>query len=441
MTPGVATTGAGTAPVARWTPLQRIVVAICTLINALDGMDVLIISIVAPAMSKDWDVSFAALGIVFSAGLFGMMIGCVAVAPLADRFGRRPVVLAALAVMTLGTLGTGLAGALPGFVAFRALAGIGIGTLLASIAALASEFAPAGQRTVAIGWFQAGYPIGAVATGLVALWAIPAFGWQATLLGAGAISALLLPFAWVLLPESVAFLEVRQPPRALERSNGLRRRMGWPEQPALPPRQAGRGVAVGLLFADGLWRATLTLWFATLGGFAVLYFVTSWITKLAVMAGLGESDAIWATTVFNLGGFAGGLTIGWLATRRPIGTLIGLFLAAAAVLMMVFSISLPLAAVLLVAFGIGFALQGGFSGFYSLAAQLYPAEARGSGIGWALGIGRGGSIISPIAGAWLLGAGLPLWGVFACFAVPLVIAGLLARLAERLAPAILASGA
>lgn len=417
----LAATAAISSPAA-WTPLQRRTVALCTAINALDGMDVLIVSILAPSLAADWKVGLGQLGAIFSAGLFGMMIGCVVIAPLADRIGRRPLVLAGLAVLAAGMLGTGLATGVASFAAWRTVAGIGIGVLLATVAALVGEAAPAGRRSVAIGWFQAGYPIGAVVTGLVAMHAIPAFGWQAVLLGAGAIGAAMLPLVWAWLPESTAYLMARAPLRA---------------DPGASPLagEAVRRVPFALLFAHGRFRATLLLWLATLGGFATLYFVTSWITKLVVMAGLALGDAIWATTAFNLGGFAGGLLMGALAVRYRVGALIAVFLATAAVLMVAFGAGPPLALLLVLAAAIGVTLQGGFTGFYTLAAQLYPAEIRGAGIGWALGIGRGGAIVSPLVGGWLLGTGMPLWAVFACFALPLAASGALAFAAgRRLAP-------
>lgn len=436
---GVADGGVTEAPIGapvpneRWTPLQILVVAICAVINALDGMDLLIMSYVAPAMAADWNVGLAALGVVFSAGLAGMMVGCVALAPFADTWGRRPTVLLALALMTAGAIGSGFANDLVVFSALRALTGIGIGTLLASVAALVSEYGPPRHRSLAMGIFQAGYPVGAVATGLVSMVTIPAFGWKATLIGAGVISAAMLPVVWALLPESVSFLETRQPSEALARSNKLRRQMGWPELAALPPREeAGSLPKPRDLLARDLWRSTVTLWMATFLSFAVLYFVTSWIPKLAVEGGLSQSKALWAGSIFNFGGAAGGLLIGWLAIRRPIGGLIAVFFVACAVLMMIFAQQMPLALVLLTAFALGLTLQGGFTGFYSLSAQLYPPRVRGAGIGWAVGIGRGGAIIGPMAGGALLAAKMPLWITFACFAVPLIVAGYLARLAGRL---------
>lgn len=413
----------------RWTRLQILVVAICTAINMLDGMDVLIMSYVAPAMAEDWGISFELLGVIFSAGLVGMMLGSIVVAPLADVIGRRPVILGALVLITLGSFGSGLVQSISGLVGFRLITGVGIGTLLASVAALVSEYAPPGKRSVAIGFFQAGYPIGAVLTGLVSIWSIPRFGWQATLLGTAAVSAAVLPVAFALLPESMDFLQNRQPKDALARINALRARMNEPLLDTLPPRRVrGTLPKVGNLFGDGLWKSTLTLWLSIFLGYLVLYFVTSWIPRLAVEAGLSAADSLFAGAIFNVGGIIGTTSIGWLAVRRDIGWLIRSYMLAGAVLLVVFSQPMPLVAVLGVAVGMGLAVQGGFSGFYSLAAKIYPTEVRSSGIGWAIGIGRGGSVIGPLLGGFLLGQELPLWIVFLCFAIPLAISGVLAAL-------------
>lgn len=415
-----------------WTPLQVAVVAICALINALDGMDVLIISFIAPAMSDDWGLSVETLGMIFSIGLAGMMAGCVLVAPLADRFGRRPTIIAALLMLTAGTIGTGLAGSLGAFVACRALTGIGIGTLLASIAALVSEYAPAGKRSFAIGIFQAGYPLGAILTGLTAIWAIPTYGWQATLVGAGVISAVVLPAVILWLPESINFLESRQPANALARINALRSRLGLDVRDALPGRIARADRSpIAALFADGMWASTVLLWLSTFASFGVLYFVTSWIPKLSIEAGLDADKALWAGSIFNMGGLCGAFAIGWLATRFDIGRLIRAYLLIGGLLLVAFAAPLPLPLTLLMAGLIGITIQGGFTGYYSLAAQMYPPAVRSSGIGWAIGIGRGGSVIGPLAGGFLLAAKLPLWLVFLCFAAPLAVAGILAAMVRH----------
>jgi MFS family permease len=283
-----------------------------------------------------------------------------------------------------------------------------------------------------MGMFQSGYQVGAILTGLVALWSIPALGWQATLIGAGLVSAVLLPVVWFALPESLEFLEYRQPRNALARSNALRRRLGRPHLAELPARSAARRLTPGVsgLFRKGAWRLTLLLWLSVFLGFAVLYFITSWVPRLATEAGLSADNSIWAGMVFNMGGFVGALSIGWRAGRLPMGRLIRAYMIIGCVPLVLFGLTMPLLAVMGVAILIGFTLQGGFSGYYALSASIYPAEVRSSGIGWAIGIGRGGSVIGPLAGGFLLAQDLPLWIVFACFAGPLGVAGILAAMVQ-----------
>jgi MFS family permease len=150
-------------------------------------------------------------------------------------------------------------------------------------------------------------------------------------------------------------------------------------------------------------------------------------------AGLSAEKAIWAGSIFNLGGLVGTTSIGWFAGRYRIGHLIRGYMIAAAVSLIIFSATMPLLFVLAVAMLIGLFLQGGFSGFYSLAAKLYSADVRSSGIGWAIGMGRGGAIIGPLLGGLLLARHIPLWAVFGTFAIPLIVSGVLASLV-RLEP-------
>lgn len=230
----------------KWHAIQILVLALCFVINALDGMDILIMSYVAPALAKDWAINPATLGVVFSAGLAGMMFGSIVVAPLADRFGRRTMILAALTAMALAMIGSGLAQSVALLMVARFVVGIAIGTVLASMAALTAEYAPERHRTLAVSPLQGGYLLSAVATGLVCVHAIPAFGWQPVLLGAGLLSAVALPIVLVLLPESLEFIVRRQPARALERANRILARLDRPALSALPPRAEAAGVRAGI---------------------------------------------------------------------------------------------------------------------------------------------------------------------------------------------------
>ncbi|MFC3443567.1 MFS transporter [Sphingobium rhizovicinum] len=415
----------------RWTARQILVVAICFILNMLDGMDVLILSYVAPALSADWQVSPESLGVVFSAGLAGMAAGGLLIAPLADRFGRRKLILASLIMMAAAMFGSGIATSIGELIASRFIVGIGIGTVLASMAALTAEYAPAKHRTFAVGFLQAGYPVGATLTGFIVASHVGTHGWQAMLLGAAILCAAAIPLVWLLLPESIAFLLSRQPAGALDKANRLLVSIGQPRLDALPARNVSETQHAGVrgLLNEGRAFGTILLWFAIIFSFMTLYFVISWIPKLAIEAGLPATDAIYAGAIYNIGAFVGTSSIGLVAMRFDLRKLILTYmLLAAAALVLFGSVAMPLAATLATAFMIGVFVQGGFNGCYPLAASLYPPEARGTGIGWAMGMGRIGAVIGPMLGGFLLAAKVSLSIIFGIFAVPVVLAGICAAL-------------
>ena len=167
----------------------------------------------------------------------------------------------------------------------------------------------------------------------------------------------------------------------------------------------------------------------TVGGFMALYFIASWITRLAIQAGLAPTQAIIASAVYNAGACVGTVGLSLLATRFDLRRLMAIMLVSASVLFLVFGgIAMPLVPLLLVSFLIGITLQGGVNCNYPLAASVYPAEARATGIGWAMGVGRAGALIGPMLGGWAMGAGLSLVSVFAIFCVPMLATALAASL-------------
>lgn len=411
----------------RWSSIQVRVVALCFLINMLDGMDVVILSYIAPTLTQSLDITADLMGMLFSAGLAGMAIGGLFLAPLCDRYGRRRMILCSLVAMTLSMIASGLAVAFWQLVALRLVVGIGIGTVLAAMAALTAEYAPAKGRNFAVTFLQGGYPIGATLTGFATVWLLPHLDWHGVLLAAGLLSAAAFPLIWLLLPESVSFLLRRRPKGALEKVNAILREAGVAPLPRLPETaadaRAGSGVAA--LLSAGRRTATLLLWCAIVLSFMSLYFVISWIPRLAIEAGLDHSQGIYAGAVYNIGAFAGITSLGLFASRLSLRWLILVFLAAAAVLLTLFgSLAMPLAVLLLVVFVIGFTLQGGFNGLYPLAARLYPVEIRATGIGWAMGVGRAGAVIGPLLGGYLLAHEVPLPTIFLVFAAPLLVGGL-----------------
>lgn len=394
---------------ASWTRTGLGIVALCFAINMADGVDVTILSFIAPRLQTEWNIDSGTMGNLFSAGLIGMAIGGMFIAPLADRLGRRAVILAALCLMSVGMLASSFVASVPMLFGMRVIVGSGIGTVLAAMAALAAESAPPAQRNLAVGVVQAGYPFAAVFTGLIVAHALPIHGWQAMLLGAAVLTAVLLPAAWLVLP--------RATPAIGSGSSG-------DEAPA-----AGK---VGQLFAPELRARTIALWCAVFFGLMVLYFIVSWIPKLSIAAGLSETDGIYAGALYNLGAFVGTMAMSFLALRVPLGKLVPAMLTCAGVAMVVFgSIAMPVWLTLLVAFMIGVLLQGGYNGVWPIAAGAYPGEVRATGVGWAIGVGRGGAVIGPMLGGYFMAANAPLPALFGAYCVPLLICAGAAFLVER----------
>jgi benzoate transport len=420
----------GDAAADGWGRLRILVIGLCFMLSMLDGADLLVMSFVAPKMAEEWMISPESLGVIFSASLAGMAIGCLFVAPLADTFGRRRMILCALALVAIAMVISGYVTSVPPLMLARFVVGIGVGTIGVSMTAMAAEYGPPKSANFAVGFVQAGWPLASVITAFIAVAVIPVYGWQILLVAIGLMSAVLWVICYFLLPESMVFLEKRQPKGALEKLNALRLRMGIASLSALPDVSAdGAKFSVAALFNDGRTRTSMLLWTAVALGYFVLYFVISWIPKLSAQAGLAQADAIYAGAAYNAGSFIGTVAIGLLTVYFRINRVIAAFYAAAVVAMMVFgSVSMPLGMTLLVAVLVGITVNGGFNGFWGFAAMLYPAEMRGTGVGWALGVGRIGAVLGPIVGGFLVGAKLPISSIFAIFAVPLVLAGILCLL-------------
>jgi MFS transporter, AAHS family, 4-hydroxybenzoate transporter len=399
----VAPTGSSASASTSWTRQGAMIVALCFLINMVDGMDVNIMTFVRQSLQDDWKIPDATMGSVFSAGLLGMGLGALLIAPLADRFGRKRIILAALALMSVGMIACGFVGSLSALVLARVVVGLGIGTVLAAMAALASESAPAKDQNLAVGVVQAGFPLAAVFTGFAVAALLKHYHWQELLLWAGVLTVLMLPIAWRILPAHDAVTAAEAPK-----------------------------VRIGELFTPTLRARTLWLWAAIFFGLMVLYFILSWITKLSIQAGLSETNSIYAGAIYNFGAFCGTMGMSWLTTRVSLGKLIPTLLVSAAVAMMTFAIiPLTLGLALVLAFIIGVTLQGGYNGVWPLAASVYPSRCRATGIGIAMGIGRSGAVVGPWMGGMLMAAKAPLWALFAAYCVPLLICALAAFIIGR----------
>lgn len=404
--------------------VRATVVAIAILI--MDGLDITVIAFAAPAMSREWDIAPTELGIVLSGSLIGMAIGSMLLAPLADRFGRRRVILTALGVMTVGMGLTVFADSPPELLAYRVITGLGAGAMIANIIVVVSEYASDKRRSMLTAIQAAGYPIGSALAGVVAGPMIPAFGWQSVFLFGAVASLLLLLLGFKLLPESLDYLLTRQPRNALEQTNTILTRMGRPTLDALPTPemsiQAGGSTAREVLRGSGLFRSVL-LWLGyglLISGF---YFVNTWTPKIIADAADDESLGVTIGIVANIGGIVGCFLFAALMTRFVPGpSLVGTLVASAAgFVAFSFVFDKPTSA-FVVALLLGMLTTGGIAGFQAFGPHVYSPQARATGLGLMIWLGRVVAIVSPILVGSLLQSDWQPEQVYLLFGLPMVAA-------------------
>jgi benzoate transport len=406
--------------------LQYTTFFVCFVMNILDGMDVMVISYCASAIATSWQVGPEELGIVFSSGLAGMMIGAMFLAPFADQIGRKRMILISAFLMGASVLMTAWSQTVTQLMFLRFLSGIGIGSMLASTASLTAEYAPDRKKDFWVSFVLSGYPVGAVLTGIVSANLVPVYGWPLMFKLAGLASFICLPLIYFLLAESVYYYLKKQPKGALQLVNKILGRMGHATLDRLPePELKSPGIPVNKLLNKEFSMPTLRLWTALFMAFGCLYFLISWIPKLTEATGLSMSLAIYAGTVFNMGAFFGIITQGYISSRMGLKRTVALFLGITGILMATFKLFIGSSTLLFVIGLLGFTLQGGFVGLYVVAARIYPTEFRTTGLGWAIGVGRLGGVIGPALGGILIGIGLSMAENFMIFSIPVILAGLI----------------
>jgi benzoate transport len=406
---------------------QWIAIAICVGLNVLDGFDVMVMAFTAPHVSADWHLTGAELGMMLSAGLFGMAAGSLFLAPWADRYGRRAIILCCLVILTIGMLLSAFAQSALQLAALRVLTGVGIGGMLASVGVITAEYSSDRWRNTAIAMQATGYPIGATIGGLIATVLIEWWGWRSVFVFGALASLLTIPLVLRFLPESIDFLLTRRPPNAKQRLDVLLQRMELPPLAALPERTAAEMHAgrqgYAALFAPALRRTSILIaasFFLLMFSF---YFVLSWTPKLLVSAGLSAQQGITGGVLLNLGGIIGGSLFGFLATRWALKGLTARSLLLTALAMATFGyLGNNLTLAFPVALVIGAAIFGSMAGLYALAPVVYDASVRTTGLGWAIGIGRVGAILSPMTVGVLIDTGWQTAHLYYLFVVPLLLA-------------------
>ncbi|UXY50445.1 MFS transporter [Pseudomonas tohonis] len=411
-------------------PLSRYqwrIVLLCFLIVFLDGLDTAAMGFIAPALTQDWGIDRASLGPVMSAALIGMVFGALGSGPLADRFGRKIVLVVAVFLFGLFSLLSAFSSDIDQLLVLRLLTGLGLGAAMPNATTLLSEYTPERLKSLLVTSMFCGFNLGMASGGFVSAKMIPAFGWHSLLLLGGVLPLLLAVVLLLWLPESARYLVVRN--RGADKVRqvlapiapaevAVATDFSVPEQKTVQSRNV-----LKVVFAGTYSAGTLLLWLTYFMGLVIVYLLTSWLPTLMRDSGASMEQAAFIGALFQFGGVLSAVGVGWAMDKFNPHKVIGVFYLLAGVFAYFVGQSLGqvtlLATLVLLA---GMCINGAQSAMPSLAARFYPTQGRATGVSWMLGIGRFGAILGAWIGATLLGLGWNFEQVLTALVVPAAIA-------------------
>jgi AAHS family 4-hydroxybenzoate transporter-like MFS transporter len=406
---------------------QYFVFFLCFLILLMDGYDTVVVGFIAPALRQAWRLDHADLALMFGLGLAGLALGSLFSGPVADRVGRKGVIVASVALFGVVSLVSAWSTSIAILTGLRFLAGLGLGGAMPNTYTLAAEFCPDRLRATLVAPIDCGIGAGGALCGVLAAHLIGPYGWPSMLLVGGVLPLLLLPLLMWRLPESIRYRVVsgKGPGKLLETMQAMAperqlagRRFVIDE--AAPTRAPVRG-----LFASHLVGGTILLWITAFACLLVVYFLGNWLPMLIGGAGIGLSRASLMTAMYLAGNTLGAIVLGYFMDRRNPQYVLAAAFALAGMAMASFGylVATPLLS-LLALFFTGVGSGGTMTCTNILAAGFYPTPSRATGVSWTLAIGRVGSVCSSFAGGAMLSAHWRVEAVFEAIAVPIFIGGL-----------------
>jgi len=369
----------------------------------IDGYDMFIVSFVAPLVAHDLHLASNNLGAVFAAGLAGSMLGGLTLGAVADRVGRRPVLVGALVFAGIMTVLCSQATSFGGFASLRFLTGFGLGGLLAAVVPLIAEYFPAERRSQAVTSMFIGYPLGAVVGGIVTAVLISR-GWRSLFVGTGAVTLLLLPLALPMKETLASKLDKAEHDRE--------------------DRILSKRLSILELFTEGRLWTTLTTSFGIFCLLLLTYLLNSWTPLIAVRLGFKPQTAAMCGVFLNLGGVIGALSSMLWVRRLGVFRLAALMVSVGSLGIAAIGFAAHAAASLFLAlFVSGVLVIGAQQNSPAMSVQLYPRRMRAAGAGWQFAAGRLGSILGPIIGGLLFSSGVAYETLFLLLAVPALLGG------------------
>jgi AAHS family 4-hydroxybenzoate transporter-like MFS transporter len=407
---------------------QLTIFIVCGVCLFMDGFDTQAIAYVAPTIIREWKIQSSALATVFSAAPFGVLIGSLLFSMLADKIGRRPVLIGVTLYYAVLTLITAKATTVNELLVIRFIAGIGLGGIMPNAVSLVGEYSPGRARIVVMMVVGNCFSAGAAIGGFLAAQLIQSYGWRSVFYFGGTVPLIVSLAMLLALPESLQFLAVR--------GKDLYKIRRWLQRidPSAPmsestqyvvPEKAHKGVPWIQLFHEGRAVGTLLLWVINFMNLLNLYFLTLWLPTVVADIGYSTPIAVRVGATLQLAGAIGAFLQGWLVHRLGFVTVLatGFGLASLNIALIGYP-GISLALLVLVVSIAGLGVVGGQSGVNAFSATFYPTDIRSTGVGAGLGVGRVGAIVGPYFGGRLIGLHWTNQQLFLASAVPALISAL-----------------
>ncbi|MEU1180280.1 aromatic acid/H+ symport family MFS transporter [Streptomyces sp. NPDC005820] len=401
---------------ARGSRLALLAVGLCWLAVLFDGLDMFVYGSVLPHLleTKTFGLTPDTAGDLGSYATFGMLVGALTAGTVADRIGRKKLMVGCVVLFSLASGVCALAGSVEVFGLGRTLAGVGLGGLLPTAISMVSDYAPRGRAAVTIGLLMTAHHAGGILSAYVAKWLIDPVGWRAAFWVCVA-PLLFAPVLAKFLPESLSFLVAKG---RTEEATALAARYDV----ELPAAKSGRTSAadrfdaLAALFRGGEWIQTLLYWLASFGGLLLVYGVATWLPTLMRGEGYALANALTFVVVFNLGGIVGMLVAGRAADRFGAPRISAVWFALTAAGVFLLSVHMATTITMIVVFLTGVFLNSAQTMIYATVSIRSNPGNRATAVGWTSGMGRFGAVFGPWLGGQLLAAGNGDWG-FTAFAL------------------------
>jgi len=411
----------------------------CLLAMMADGFDLLNASIAGPALIKEWGISRASLGPVFSASLVGFFVGAPFFGYLGDRFGRRLAIITSLILVGVTTLACAWATNLQELLWLRFLSGLGLGGVLPNVIALNAEFAPKRLRATTLVVIAMGISLGGTVPGIVGVTLMPTYGWPVIFVVGGIVPIVVGLCIIFAIPDSIKFMVLQG------RHDEAVARLALKLDPRLTIEPGTRFVldhAEGsaktrgsplALFRHGWAAVTALVWLIFVLNLMANNLMNAWLPMIVQSSGHSAAQGAYAGSLYQLGGTIGGLCMGILIDRFGLKVLVAAFALAVPVLVFTGTPGISDSVLLAMAFFSGCVIIGMQTALNASAGLIYPTDLRANGVGYALGVGRVGSIAGPLLGSLLTRLEMPPETFFYVTAIgPLLCAGCCVLLLNQL---------